>query len=305
MMQGSSAAGAYQTKNRGFALLQLMRFPNLFTAVADVLAGAFIVLGTSVPLLPLLSLVLSSALMYGGGCVLNDFCDRDIDARERPSRPIPSGRISAAEALMISTAMLGLGLVAAAGSGTGSLRAAFLLILAVVAYDTLAKNGEVTGPVTMAACRALNLLLGMSIGFGDLPPVALTILLPLLSFVYVFSLTVLSRFEVEGKPSQKYLILGGWLLVITGVKLLWLAGEFSGISLFFLFLFAAFTGPGLLRALFSSGSYPVGKAVKYLVLGIPLLDAVYVSGAQSAWLALPVAFLVLPPIILARRFYVT
>ena len=40
-----------------------------------------------------LLLALAFSLLYTGGMYLNDAFDRDIDARERPERPIPSGRV--------------------------------------------------------------------------------------------------------------------------------------------------------------------------------------------------------------------
>jgi hypothetical protein len=49
----------------------------------------------------------------------------------------------------------------------------------------------------------------------------------------------------------------------------------------------------------------VGKAVKYLILGIPLLDAVYVSGIQGWVYGIPVSLCVLPPTVISRHFYVT
>ncbi len=71
--------------------LQLIRLPNLFTAMADVLAGYLIVTGAAVRWDILLPLLLATACLYAAGCVLNDFHDREIDRRERPFRPIPSG----------------------------------------------------------------------------------------------------------------------------------------------------------------------------------------------------------------------
>ena len=48
--------------------------------------------------LPFLLLLLASACLYCGGMVWNDYFDRAQDKLERPSRPIPSGRVSPGEA---------------------------------------------------------------------------------------------------------------------------------------------------------------------------------------------------------------
>lgn len=49
------------------------------------------------------------SLLYTGGMILNDYLDRQVDAVERPGRPIPSGRIRAVVALRLSVIALLLG----------------------------------------------------------------------------------------------------------------------------------------------------------------------------------------------------
>jgi 4-hydroxybenzoate polyprenyltransferase len=293
------------SSTRAAAYLQLVRFPNLFTAVADVLAGGIIVLGMSLKQGPFALLLLSSALIYAGGCALNDFCDRKVDAQERPSRPIPSGRVSPAEGLILACALLITGLAAALPAGGISFSIALCLVLSVVSYDIASKKMELAGPMNMALCRALNLMLGMSVGEAFLED-GLTFILPLLSFAYVFALTLLSRWEVEGTPAaRRGIIAGTWGAVVAGIVLLWLGGVFLGWSLLFLVVFASFTGPGMLKALQHPEPPLVGQAVKFMVLGIVLLDAVYVAGVRGMPIAVPVALMILPPILLSRRYYIT
>src|SRR5699024_7457278 len=81
---------------------ELMRPANIVTAFADILAGfaavggAIAVSGWSLSADPagLGWLLLSTFGLYGGGVVLNDVFDADLDATERPERAIPSGRVS-------------------------------------------------------------------------------------------------------------------------------------------------------------------------------------------------------------------
>ncbi len=72
--------------------LQLMRFPAVFTAMADILLG-FLLNHDSFQhdLMGLGLLLVSSSCLYLAGMVLNDVFDREVDARERPNRPIPFG----------------------------------------------------------------------------------------------------------------------------------------------------------------------------------------------------------------------
>ncbi len=117
------------------------------------------------------SLVLagSSACLYLSGMALNDWADREVDARERPGRPIPSGRVSPGFALALAAGLsvAGIALAGVAG-GRRSLAVAVPLAGAVWSYD-LALKGTPAGPLGMAACRSLDVLLGASVGRGRLP----------------------------------------------------------------------------------------------------------------------------------------
>jgi 4-hydroxybenzoate polyprenyltransferase len=64
------------------------------------------------PILALLFLV-GAIAMRGAGCVLNDIIDRDFDARvERTrTRPIPSGQVSVAQAMLFMALLLAIGAV--------------------------------------------------------------------------------------------------------------------------------------------------------------------------------------------------
>ena len=76
------------------AWLELCRLPNVFTALADPLAGALLA-GASWKNGPgLVLLMLASGCLYTGGIVLNDWHDIEKDRVERPDRPLPSGRVS-------------------------------------------------------------------------------------------------------------------------------------------------------------------------------------------------------------------
>lgn len=168
-------------------VLELLRAPAAFSAVGDPLTGAYAAgpVETRQLLLPV-----ASVLIYAGGMGLNDWSDRELDAEERPERPIPSGRVAPDQALAISAGLLGGGVLWAAlvGGRSGALRAA-LLAGTVIAYDTLAKDTPL-GSWVMGACRSLNVLLGASSPAAIAP--ALTI------GAHTVAVTELSRREVTG-----------------------------------------------------------------------------------------------------------
>ncbi|OHB72135.1 MAG: hypothetical protein A2V70_07455, partial [Planctomycetes bacterium RBG_13_63_9] len=120
-------------------------------------------------------LVAASSLLYAAGVVLNDLFDLDIDAQERPERPLPSGRVSRrmAAGLGWGLLLLGIALGWVVALRAGHVRpgvVAGLLAGCILLYDGYVKRTPL-GPLLMGGCRMLNVLLGMSVIAGPLGPV--------------------------------------------------------------------------------------------------------------------------------------
>jgi 4-hydroxybenzoate polyprenyltransferase len=285
------------------SLLELIRFPNLFTAVADVVAGILIVSGSHVPRITFLLLIICTTAIYAGGCVLNDLCDRRKDAKERPQRPIPSGKVSLGEARILLVLLFGLGLTASFFVGLTAFLIAMLLILLVILYDTRTKDNDFVGPANMGACRSLNLFLGMSPGISA---AGVAFVFPLLSFVYVYSLTTLSRFEVKGTPNARGgEILGGWAITLAVVLVMGLAGSIKKDGLLFLALLGFLTGPSIISTFWKGRPGNIRRAVGMMIICLPLLDAAYTAGIKGWQYGLPVALCGPLAWLLARHFAVT
>lgn len=142
--------------------LQLVRLPNVFTAAADSLAGWLLVGGSLANGGGWVPLALASMAIYAAGIALNDVFDYAIDLRERPARPLPSGKISRRFAAWLGGGLLAAGpLLAALSDANVSALVAGLLAGCVLAYDGGGKR-TILGPFLMGACRGLNLLLGAS-----------------------------------------------------------------------------------------------------------------------------------------------
>ena len=159
----SESSSETQSPSRALAYLQLFRAPNMFTAVADVLAGYLITHGAIDTPGALALLVAASCLLYTAGMVLNDVFDLERDRRERPGRPLPSGRIDPSRARWLGYEMLaaGVGFGWLAGWLTGAIEpgvVASVLAAAVILYDGWLKRTP-AGPLGMGTCRALNVLL--------------------------------------------------------------------------------------------------------------------------------------------------
>jgi UbiA prenyltransferase family len=172
-------------------LMELVRAPAALSVPGDVVAGAAAgrVLGGRT-----LGLACSSVCLYWAGMAANDWADRHLDAVERPERPIPSGRVSPDAALGVAAGLTVAGLAAAGLSGgRRALAVAVPLAAAIWSYDLVAKK-TAAGPLAMALCRGLDVLLGATPGrsVADALPSALTVA------AHTYLLTALSRAEVSG-----------------------------------------------------------------------------------------------------------
>jgi 4-hydroxybenzoate polyprenyltransferase len=287
------------------AYLELVRVPNLFTAAADVLAGYLSVasvLGVFDGQV-LSYLLISTVCLYGGGVVLNDYFDEQLDQVERPERPLPSGRISRAAARRFAIGLFVMGALTAAAVGPIPLALALGIALSAAVYDAIGKH-TAFGPLNMGLCRFLNLVLGASAVPGLLGE---RISLALLLAVHVTGVTVLSRGEVSGgQRSATMVMLAALATVVVSMAMLSLAGYFPDQSyLYFLVAFLAVVGPPALRAYREPEARNIGLAVKWGVLGLVLLDAAIAAAYAGPWGGLAVAALLLPSMLIARLFAVT
>jgi len=171
-------------------LADLVRAPAALSVPGDVVAGAAAAgaLGPAAG-----GLAAASVCLYWAGMAANDWADRDLDARERPERPIPSGRIEPGQALAVAGGLTAAGIgIAALAGGRRALAVALPLAGAVWAYDLWAKNTP-AGPAAMAVCRGLDVLLGATGGkLSRAAPAAATVA------AHTYTVTALSRREVSG-----------------------------------------------------------------------------------------------------------
>ncbi|MEV5318804.1 SCO3242 family prenyltransferase [Streptomyces sp. NPDC052687] len=196
----TGAARAVRAARRGGrdgarAWAELLRLPALFTVPGDALAGAAAT-GTRPDTRTLLAIG-SSLCLYEAGMALNDWADRAEDARDRPHRPLPSGRVRPVAALTAACALTGAGLALAARAGRPALAVAAPLAATVWSYDLGLKHTP-AGPAAMAAARGLDLLLGAAAGGGRtraaLPSAALLA-------GHTLAVTTVSRREAQGGSS--------------------------------------------------------------------------------------------------------
>jgi len=282
--------------------LRLIRLPNGFTALSNIVAAQLIVNQGLPAWDALVPLLLASLCLYSGGIILNDYFDYHEDLRERPGRPLPSGEITLRFAAQLGFGLLAGGILLGGLVGKEQLVISVAIALLVLLYDGYAKSTSWGSPA-MGACRFGNWLLGLSFG-GSLAthwPLAIPV------FLYITSVTLLSRAETTAaRRLPLALCAAGILLAASSIVGLVIAGMLAH-EWALLVLAGALTLVGRRLWITAHAFTPqnIQLMVKTLVLGIIPLDAILAFAGAPWWGGLLVLMLYLPSAWLARKMYVT
>lgn len=265
-------------------LLSLGRVSNLPTVWTNALAALVLAGSAALPsgALPVvLVLLVSLTLFYIGGMYLNDAFDAEIDARERPERPIPAGRIGRGTVFGAGFAMLAAGVLllvwASALAGGGALRPALgglALAAAIVFYDWHHK-ANVLGPVVMGLCRFL-VYLATALAVAPLLPMPVLVGGALL-WSWVIGLTYVAKQETLGRVQNLWPLL---FLLAPLAYGLWRVPEAPWTALLCLALAAWILVA--LRFIRRRGPGDIPRAVVSLIAGISLVDAVLIAAAGAS-----------------------
>jgi hypothetical protein len=304
--------------------LQLMRLPNVFTAMGDVAMGFLFVQSTGWRWdgwrdgWTLGLLVVASTALYTAGMVLNDVFDLRTDWFLRPERPIPSGRVSlrAARRLGWNLLMLGVTLGIGAAFFAGHHRpgvVAALLAANVVLYDAWLKRTP-GGPLAMGSCRTLNVLLGMSV--MNSPLASEHWLVAGAIGVYVAGVTWFARREA-GQSRRLPLTLATLVMILGIAMLAWLPRCSEPDRLVRLlqveplrwYLLTGGVGALIvwrcIRAVIEPTSRRVRMAVAHCLLSLLMLDAVACYAVRGVFWAMLIMLLLIPTFLLQRRIAMT
>ena len=254
-------------------LLRLGRVSNLPTVWTNVLAGT--VLAGDDWRSGRTGLVLAAmSLFYVAGMYLNDYFDRTVDARERPTRPIPAGAISASAVAAAGVALLACAIALMAITGKTAAVTGILLAAFIVGYDVHHKNVP-WAPLVMGGCRALVYCGAAAAAAGA---ISAAVLIPALACAaYVAGITyAASRESTDRIGSLWPLVLLAAPLLAASVALLHgiLASAFYAALIIWLacagYLLVKRPQPGA-----------VSRAVGWLIAGISLADAAFLAGAGA------------------------
>jgi 4-hydroxybenzoate polyprenyltransferase len=293
--------------------LELMRLPNIFTAMADAIMGfLFVKADANLADWSVLGLLLAaSSLLYIGGVVLNDVVDRELDAVERPNRPLPSGRVTLRAASIFSGILLlgGIAFGWSASLAVGMLRpglVASLLLICILIYNGWLKT-TLLGPLTMGSCRMLNVLLGMSVGGAN---AAENWLVAGGIGLYIAGVTWFAR--TEAQRSNRGKLVAAAAVMLLGIALIawvprwsdraqpFVINQPSGWYLIIATM-AAWIGWRVILAIAMPDPIWVQRAVSHAVLSLIMLDAAACYIIRGPNWAAAILLLMMPAMFISRK----
>ena len=260
-------------------ILKLGRVSNLPTVWSNTLAGV-VLAGVSPFSWSLLTVMLAMSMAYIGGMFLNDAFDRKIDAKERPDRPIPSGKIKAAEVysagFTLLVAAVFFTLLAAIAWGGSALKAtlcAMLLCAAIVLYNVWHKNNPYS-PVIMGLCRMLIYFCAAFTPTDSPSTMVYAGAFALLA--YLIGLTYVARQENLGQVKNLWPVA---FIAVPGLIGIFAAATDTQVWIPLI----AFNGWVIFCLYIINRKQPgdIPKAVVSLIAGISLVDAIFIAAMSS------------------------
>jgi len=308
---------------------QLFRIPNIFTVPPDIMAGYFItatIKSNVINYNDLLILGFSSVFLYIGGLITNDLFDFDIDKKERPNRPLPSGKINKNTTIFLSFLFLGSGFLLALSMSLTSALVSVILVMMILSYNYKLKNG-VSRPFLMGSIRALNVFYGSTSNndflqnsyFNGSSSMDYTILVNLLIatvavFVHIFTLTLISAREtvVEMKKFKKlinlknvYVTYLSIFIFILSLGVIFLSNKILFLSFFIVFLSAVTFIFFKKIKKENLKSQDIQFIVKDMIILLILLDASFVTGTSGFYLGIITVSFLIPCIIIGKKVQMT
>ncbi len=279
------------------ALAALLRLSLAPTVLADLAAGVALASGAPGGVAIVARLAGVSLLLFCGGMALNGFVDRAHDALVRPTRPLPSGRISPAAALTLALCGLGgaplLALLVGGDQARPTAWAATLLAGVIALYHTPLKRHGLLGPLLLGAVRAGDLLLGAIACVGLERGIAVAWPFAIVHGLYVVGASLVAH-EEDRAPRIGRARAGAALCFasIGAAGALALLGRGEGMSTQIACILALWQCMTLRRALLlfragAPGDIPLSAFARLFLSRLPLIPAVacFAAGAGDLGLA--------------------
>jgi heme O synthase-like polyprenyltransferase len=274
--------------------LQLVRLPGIFTAFSNVLVGYFFSFSFNTEIIFLPYLLVTSGMLFCSGMIFNDYFDYNLDKKERSFRPLPSGKISKQNALLIGFIFLILANISASFLGFNSLIISLILSCMILFYNLKFKSISFLGILNLSLIRMLNILLGFSI--IGISFEFIQYLFPL--GIFVVGISILAKNEIKSnltiyKKLNKIII----IITIASVSIL-VINNFQFESLLFLGLFS-------FLSVYSLFFKKIQNQITFQLLLIILLDSILISFFVPLQFSILVSLLILPAYVISKKLYLT
>ena len=274
--------------------LQLVRLPGIFTAFSNVLIGYFFSFSFNSEIIFLPYLLATSGMLFCSGMIFNDYFDYNLDKKERSFRPLPSGKISKHNALLIGFIFLILANISASFLGFDSLIISLILSCIILFYNLKLKSISFLGILNLSLIRMLNILLGFSI--IGISFEFIQYLFPL--GIFVVGISILAKNEIKSnliiyKKLNKIII----TTTIISVSIL-VINNFQFESLLFLGLFS-------FLSVYSLFFKKIQNQITVQLLSIILLDSILISFFVPLEFSILVSLLILPAYVISKKLYLT
>ena len=274
--------------------LQLVRLPGIFTAFSNVLIGYFFSFSFNSEVIFLPYLLATSGMLFCSGMIFNDYFDYNRDKKERSFRPLPSGKISKQNALLIGFFFLILANISAFSLGFDSLIISLILSCMILFYNLKLKSISFLGILNLSVIRMLNILLGFSI--IGISFEFIQYLFPL--GIFIVGISILAKNEIKSnlviyKKLNKIIT----IITIISVSILVIT-NFQFESLLFLGLFS-------FLSVYSLFFKKIQNQITFQLLLIILLDSILISFFVPLQFSILVSLLILPAYVISKKLYLT
>lgn len=265
--------------------LRLGHVSNLPTVWTNALVG-FALAGGALDTVALLPLMFVLSLFYTACMYLIDALDANVDASERPERPIPAGLANRHTVLWIGFGLIALAVLLAGivdfgivgSAGAAALTAGLAGAAAIVAHNRSHKS-RALGPLLTGLCRFLVYVVAALAAARTLP---LQVLIAGgAMWAYTAGAICIAQQEAIRRPEHLWLAA---ILAIPAGYVMWLAVSASGAALYAL-LFLMWVCWSVWPLTRRPGGILQRRVVVDLFAGICLFDAVVLAGAGFQVLA--------------------
>ncbi|MDI6840316.1 MAG: geranylgeranylglycerol-phosphate geranylgeranyltransferase [bacterium] len=140
-------------------LLQIIRPVNGIIGMIAVFIGALLTHKEMVYTKIILACI-SCFLIISAGNAINDYVDAEIDSKNRPERPIPKGRITKTQAIIISIILFGIGIGVSIKISSAEFIIATLATMLLLIYNFEFKKRGITGNLIVAYLGGLPFIYG-------------------------------------------------------------------------------------------------------------------------------------------------